>query len=265
MFVIFVLGGIIVKDKGWNKTYIDFENIINRYFDHNVPDNFELHSHELLSSKGMGHFAGHDREKRNQLAKDLLTLLQTRGHQVFLHAIDKNKLHAYDVSSIRNKDHVELKTPYLLCYDNAISTIDSFVKEKLGQTARGMVIIDEKDGLKSEIEKLTKQRRFHPIKTKRIKWISEFSYPIDSKKNPMVQLSDLICFVSKKYLGIENGYHDLYPKDAKEFFRELYLIIDNRLIRKGTVPEIGRSAVVFNDFMRVVTPKPRNGWKTRQY
>jgi hypothetical protein len=158
-----------------------------------------------------------------------------------------------------------LKTPYLLCYDNGITTIEWFVKERLGSTARGMVIIDEKDGLKTEIEALTKHRRFHPTKTKRVKWISEFSYPIDSEKNPMVQLSDLVCFATKKYLGIENGYHDAYPRAAKEFFRELYSIIDDRLIKKGIVPEEGRYADAFNDFMRDVTPKPRNGWKTRQY
>ncbi len=68
---IFVLGGIIVKDKGWNKTHGDFETIINRYFNNAVPDNFELHSHELLSPNGDGHFAGHDRARRNQLAIDL--------------------------------------------------------------------------------------------------------------------------------------------------------------------------------------------------
>lgn len=262
---IFVLGGIIVKDKGWNKTHGEFEKIINAYFNNAVPINFELHSHELLSPKGDGHFAGHDRARRNKLALDLLTLLQTRGHQVFLHAIDKNRLHAFDVAPIRNKDHVELKTPYLLCYDNGITTIEWFVKARLGSSARGMVIIDEKEGLKTEIEELTKHRRFHPTKTKRVKWISEFSYPIDSEKNPMVQLSDLVCFTSKKYLGIENGYHDAYPRAAKEFYRELYLIIDDRLIKKGIVPEEGRHAHAFNDFMRDVTPKPGNSWKTRQY
>jgi hypothetical protein len=262
---IFVLGGIIVKDKGWNKTHGVFEKIINAYFNNAVPNNFELHSHELLSPNGDGHFAGHDRVRRNKLAKDLLTLLQTRRHQVFLHAIDKNRLHAYNIAPIRNKEHVELKTPYLLCYDNGITTIEWFVKERLGSTARGMVIIDEKDGLKTEIEELTKHRRFHPTKAKRVKWISEFSYPIDSEKNPMVQLSDLVCFTTKKYLGIENGYHDAYPKAAKEFFRDLFLIIDDRLIKKGIVPEEGRYAAAFNDFMRDITPKPRNGWKTRQY
>jgi len=57
-----------------------------------------------------------------------------------------------------------------------------------------MVIIDEKDGLRSEIEPLTKHIRFHPIKSKRVNWISEFSYLVNSDKNHMVQLSNLLCF-----------------------------------------------------------------------
>ena len=65
---IFVLGGIIVKDKGWNKTHSEFEKIINAYFNNVIPDNFELHSHELLSPHGDGHFAGHDRVKRNKFS-----------------------------------------------------------------------------------------------------------------------------------------------------------------------------------------------------
>tara|TARA_R110000744_G_scaffold380451_1_gene501286 strand:- start:4048 stop:4902 length:855 start_codon:yes stop_codon:yes gene_type:complete len=262
---IFTLGGIVVKDKGWNRTHQAFEVIVSDYFGGAIPANFELHSHELLSPNGDGFFAGHARDRRNQLALDILNLLVTRGHQVFLHAIDKANLNGYNTVPIRNKDHVELKTPYLLAYDNAITTIEWFVKVRLGSTARGMVIIDDKDAIKAEIETLTKHRRFNPTRAKRVKWISEFSYPIDSRKNPMVQMSDLVCFASKKYLEIENGYRNAYPSAAKDFFRELYRIIDERLVKKGIVPETGRYAVDFNDFMSDIISKPNRGWKTRVY
>lgn len=262
---IFVLGGVVVKDKGWNKTHGEFERIIGKYFSGNVPDNFELHSHELLSPKGSGPFAGHERERRCTLAIDLLTMLQERQHQVLLLAIDKSKLNKADITGVKGKDHVELKTPYLLSYDNAITLIEWFTKEKLGSTARAMVIIDQKDALRTEIEVLTKHRRFHPVAARRVKWISEFSYPIDSEKNPMVQLSDLVCFAAKKYLGIENGYHDNYTADAKNFYRQLYRLIDDRKVRQGPVPEGGRYADAFNDFMSAVTAKPKNGWKNRVY
>jgi len=262
---IFTLGGIVVKDKGWNTTHTEFERIIAHYFNNQVPDGFELHSHQLLSPHGSGPFKEHDRERRSQLAIDLLELLEARGHQVLLLAIDKSKMKAADTTGIKGKDHVELTTPYLLCYDNAITLIEWYTKEKLGSSARAMVIIDQKDDLRREIEDHTKLRRFHPVAARRIKWIAEFSYPVDSKKNPMVQLSDLVCFVAKKYLGIENGYHDSYSADAKNFYRQLYTLIDDRKVRQGIVPEEGRYADAFNDFMSTVTAKPKNGWKNRIY
>ncbi len=262
---IFTLGGIVVKDKGWNATHTEFERIIAHYFNNQVPEGFELHSHELLSPRGSGPFKEHDRSKRSQLAVDLLELLQERGHQVLILAVDKSKMKAADTSGIKGKDHVELTTPYLLCYDNAISLIEWYTKEKLGSSARAMVIIDQKDELRQEIEAHTKLRRFHPIAARRIKWIAEFSYPVDSKKNPMVQLSDLVCFAAKKYLGIENGYYDNYPPDAKNFYRQLYAIIDERKVRQGHLPEEGRYAEEFNEYMGDVSSKPKTGWKTRMY
>ncbi|MFH6767473.1 DUF3800 domain-containing protein [Gaetbulibacter aquiaggeris] len=262
---IFTLGGIIVKDKGWNKTHTEYEKIVNAYFDNSIPENFELHSHELLSPNGDGFFENHDRARRNKFAIDILNLLVDRGHQTFLHAVHKERLNLYNTSSIRDKDHVELKTPYLLAYENSISMIEWYVKVRLGSTARGMVIIDEKDSIKTEIEGLTKHRRFHPTKSKRIKWISEFSYPIDSRKNPMVQISDLVCFSAKKYLEIENGYRDGYPSAAKDFYRDLYRIIDERLIKKTPVPEEGRYSGGFNTFINNITAKPARGWDSRTY
>lgn len=262
---IFILGGIIVTDEGWNKTYKEFENIISTYFNHEVPKKFELHSHELLSPKGDGFFKNHPRSARSELAADLLELIRDRKHQIMMLAIEKSKLSAQNTTGIRNKDHVELKVPYLLCYDNAISMIESYVKDKLGSSARGLVIIDEKEGIKKEIEEITKFRRFDVVKSKRIKWISEFSYAVDSKKNPMIQLSDLCCFITKKFLGIESGYHDSYPVEAKVFYRDMYSIIDSRLIRKRIVQEEGRHADAFNAFMNAIAPKIKNGWKTRLY
>lgn len=262
---IFVMGGLIVKDKGWNKTHGEYEKIISGYFTEAVPENFELHSHQLLSPKGDGVFLDHPRENRLKLAQDVLKLVIDRGHNFCLLPIEKSALAVYDIKDIRNKDHVELKTPYLLCYDNMIDTIEGFIRVKRGQSARGMVIIDEKDAIKTEIETLTKFRRFCPTVSKRIKWISEFSYPIDSKKNPMVQISDLACFVTKKFYGIEKGYHDAYPQAAKTFYRDTYLLIHERLIKNGFTEETGRHSQHYNNFMNNVIPKPSYGWKKKIY
>jgi len=262
---IFVLGGLVVKDKGWNKTHIEYEKIISSYFNGVVPEDFELHSHQLLSPNGEGSFYNHPRERRNKLAHDVLKLMENRGHHYCLLPIEKSLLNRFDIKNIRNKDYLELKTPYLLCYDNMIDIIESFIKNERGQSARAMVIIDEKEAIKTEIEKLTKFRRFHPKASKRIKWISEFSYPIDSKKNPMIQISDLACFIAKKFYGIERNYHERYSSEAKTFYRDTYLLIHDRLIRSGFMKDGGRYSKYYNDFMETIIPKLSNGWKRKLY
>ena len=75
---IFVLGGVSVRDEGWNQTQRDFADILTNYFGGATPDAFELHAEELLSPTGDGPFAGHDRERRNELAKNVLSLLHDR-------------------------------------------------------------------------------------------------------------------------------------------------------------------------------------------
>lgn len=262
---IFILGGIVVADKGWNKTHLEFEKIISTYFNGNVPVNFELHTSELLSPNGEGFFLNHEIKNRLKLVLDILNLVEKRGHGFCILPIDKVKLNSYDVSSVKDKEHVELKTPYLLAYDNMIDSIEDFIKNERGQSARAMVIIDEKDAIRKEIEALTKYRRFHPTISKRIKWIAEFSYPVDSKKNSMVQISDLACFICKKFFGIESGYHNTYPQEVKTFYRDAYRIIHQRLIKKNYNKELGRYADAYNSLLDNVVPKPSYGWKSKKY
>jgi hypothetical protein len=61
---VFVAGGLIVREEGWNKTKETFAGLVSAYFEGNVPEGFELHSYELLSPKGDGPFAGHSRVRR---------------------------------------------------------------------------------------------------------------------------------------------------------------------------------------------------------
>ncbi len=64
--------------------------------------------------------------------------------------------------------------------------------------------------------------RFRGPKTHRIKRVVEFSYPVDSRKNPMVQLSDLAIYCVKRFLEIEHGYRDGWSDKAKEFYASCY-------------------------------------------
>ncbi len=262
---IFALGGIILRDEGWNKTHQEYEKIIDEYFEGSVPDNFELHTQYLFSDSSTGFFSGHTRERRNGLILKLLELIETRKHHAAYIAIDKAKLDSYDISTVREREYFDLKTPYLISYDYLISVYEKHTKEKLGRSARALVVLDEKDSLIEEIEAITSHRRFNPTKSKRVKWIVEFSHPVDSEKNTMIQLSDLIIFLIRKYLEIEGGYKEDYPVEIKEIYRDFYAKIHDRLIYKIIVTESGRNAQHYNNFINDISALPSVRWKTKNY
>ena len=257
---IFVLGGLSVRDEGWNKTQQEFQKIIANYFSGSIPTNFELHAVQLLSPNGDGPFSGHDRKRRNDLAKQLLGLLAKRRHDVHLYAIDKARLekHHYSVNNVYDS-----KTPYLIAYDYMLTHINWFIKEKLGKSARAMLIIDAKKQFEKDIERITHYRRFETVSAHRVKWIVEFSYPVDSRKNPMVQLSDLIVFCAKKFLEVDGGYRNSYPNAAKTFFAECYQLIDDRITRKKMVMRKGRGTDEINEFLNDIRATPKGHWKKR--
>lgn len=262
---IFVIGGIVLRDEAWNKTHTDFLLIIQNYFDGTIPDNFEFHTQDLFSPNGTGHFNGHTREQRNALIHSLLDLIIARKHQFLHFAIDKNNLNGFDTITVRNKDYFDLKVPYLIAYDYFITICENYTRNSLGSSARALIILDEKDLFSDEIESITHYRRFEAPTTKRVKWIAEFSYAVDSKKNTMIQLSDLLLFLTKKYLEIENGYRDIYPSHVKDTFREFYRKIHNRTLYKNLVLEGNRNSQTYDTFLTDIFSKPSARWNSRRY
>ncbi|MGQ1890440.1 DUF3800 domain-containing protein [Thermophagus sp. OGC60D27] len=262
---IFVLGGLILRDEGWNKTHIEFEKIITRYFNGTIPDHFEFHTQDLFSPNGSGFFEGHTRENRNRLINQILDLVATRKHQYYYFAVDKAKLNAYETNQVREREYFDLKTPYLIAYDYLITSYEKYTKEKLGKSARAMVIIDEKDAFIEEIEAVTRFRRFNGAVGKRTKWIVEFSFAVDSEKNTMIQISDLLLFLTRKYLEIENGYKETLNSEIKNIFRDFYRKVNARLIYKKVQEESGRNSSYYNDFIKEISSTPSARWNSKTY
>lgn len=255
---ILVLGGINLSDERWNTTQEEFKRIIKDWFNGNIPDGFELHAHDLLARQGEGYFAGFSLEQRSLLARNVLNLLPLRKHGVHFIAIEKCKVADTPCNLSLPYDPLQ---PYLLAFDYLITYINWFVKGKRGRSARGMIILDRKEQFHEDIEKITYCRRFEGTICHRIKRICEFSYPIDSKKNPMIQLSDLIVYCIKRFLEIEHGYHDNWTNDAKKFYAECYSIIHDKIERKSMVQRKGRGMGQLNSYLKTVTVRPRQSWR----
>lgn len=255
---IFVLAGLSVADKKWNKTKEKLDQIISTYFDGITPEDFEVHSVELLSRDGAGPFAGHDIAGRLQLVNDLLGLIDELGHNVHYFAIEKNSLVNADCQFNTTYDS---NHPYLLAFDYLITYMNWHVKKNLGQSARGMIVMDEKNELHQSIEKIIHNRRFEVPNTQKVKWIVEFSYPIDSRKNPMIQLSDLVALCVRRFLEIEKGYRPAIPDQVKQFYAKCFNIIDSRLKSRKLIERNGRNLNHLNEHLANVQCKPRTQWR----
>jgi hypothetical protein len=255
---IFVLGGVGLRDEGWNKTQTEWNKILSNYFDGDIPHNFELHAHELLSPNGEGPFEDHDIEERLELVRNALDLISDRSHSIHIFAIEKNKIAECSCDS---ELPFNCTVPYLCAYDYLITYLNDHVKNKLGSTARGMVIFDSKEQFHDAIEVITRNRRFEGVKTHRVKWIVEFSYAVDSQKNPMIQLSDLVVLCTRRFLEIEHGYRGQWPDIVKNFYAECYSKINDRVAKKALVERKGRGLESFNTYLGKIRCLPRRTWK----
>jgi len=255
---IFVLGGISLRDEGWNKTQSELDKIFNEYFEGAIPEDFELHTKQLLSPNGDGPFQNHDMDDRTGLVQEILDLIEKRKHGVHFIALNKNKLCDAECC-------VELpyntESPYLVAFDYMVTYINWYVKKHLGSSARAMVIFDRKDQYHTEIERITRNRRFKGPKAHRVKWIVEFSYSVDSKKNPMIQLSDLIIFLIRRFLEIEKGHHPDWTEDACDFYASCYDQVIKRVKRQKIVDRQGLNMNEFSDFLEEIRCFPSMQWR----
>ena len=258
---IFVLGGTRVRETGWNSTQQDLEKFIANYFGSaGVPKGFELHTHELLGPQGKGPFAEHSDEKRYGLCISILDLLLKRKHGFHYFAASKHELLKADVEAPIGFNP---KIPYLLAFDYLVTYINWEAQQKLGTTQRAMIILDQKQDMHNSIEQIMNERRYQGTKAHRVKQIAEFSYPVDSRKNPMIQLSDLVVYCVRRFLEIENGYHDKWSDDAKRFYARCFHKIDGNVKRQSIVERKGKSMESLNECLKNVQVKPKQQWKQR--
>jgi len=258
---IFVLGGVNLRDEGWNTTCAAISELLAAYFDGAIPQGFELHGCELLSPAGEGPFAGHPIDRRLALVRDLFALIESRKHHAHYIALDKARLAAALQNPAGLPAHA--LTPYTLAYDYMITEIDLRVAEDLGRSARGMLIIDKKDEHSEAIEALTEQRRFGKPVGCRAKWIAEFSYPLDSRRNPMVQLSDLVILCLRRFFEIEGGYREEWPAVVKQFYAECFQRLHGRTPMKSLAPHKGAANTALNRLLDASACRARRNLERR--
>lgn len=231
---IFVLGGLSVSDEKWKTLEDSFRKLLQDFLGENWNDDFELHSEKMRNRQGVWEQFTFD--QLNALTHDILDLVISNGHKIHFFAINKQIMQS---ESIENYPYDI--NPYFFAYEYILNYSTNYIKNILGKSARGIFIIDEKKGENGTnvyyetIRKITDNCRYSVPKTYRLKRIVEFTYPIDSKKNSMIQISDLIVYCIKKYFEYKLNF--ITPNEiAKSFYKSCFeKIYRNAIWRKTFV------------------------------
>jgi uncharacterized protein DUF3800 len=118
--------------------------------------------------------------------------------------------------------------PYLLGFNYLVSYIERYAREELGRTVRAMIILDESQ-YHDAIDAITHYRRYEVPNARRLMWLVEFSYSVDSVRHPMIQASDLVIFLVRKFLEVDNGYRPDWSPEVQDFFAGCYEKIISRV------------------------------------
>jgi hypothetical protein len=180
-------------------------------------------------------------------------------HQIHFVAIDKAKL----AEHADGKEHeiIDCRAPYLLGFNYLVTAIERYVRNQLGKSARAMIILDNKDLYQDGVDNLTRYRRYEVPAVRRIKRIVEFSYPVDSKRHPLVQLSDVIIYLTKKFLECENGYRESYQPAARNFFASCYEKISRRVHWTTLIDVEGDEELKAHELLKTCQSTQRLQWR----
>jgi len=254
---IFVLGGVTISDKGWRKTTDAVEKVISDFFNGQVPNGFELHAHELVAHQGP--FSQRNQEDCNDLALALLDLVIDLKHRTHFVGIDKRLL--LEHADGEEHDIIDCKIPYLLGFNYLVSYLERFVREQCGLSARGMIIIDQKDMYLKPVDELTHYRRFDVPKGRQLKRVVEFSHSIDSLRHPLIQLSDLVIYTTRKFLECDNGYRPSWSAEAKNFFASCYDRVQTRMWRTNLIDVAGEEEQEARTLLKLCQSTHNGQWK----
>lgn len=214
---VFVMASIVVSDQKWRKTQSAIRQRLTDYFGGSLGPEFELHACELLSPDGDGPFAGHDRERRNELAIDLLSLPEEKGHYLFHVPIYKRNLAA---QSEPGKDWgFDWYHPWQFSFSLQITMFEDFLRgPDTGSSSTGLAIVDHEEEYVSFVREHTANRQAAGG-WRELKKVVEIGYSASSHANSLIQLTDLAAFTLKKYYELGTDQAAGWPDEAKEFFK----------------------------------------------
>jgi len=215
---VFVMAGLLVSDEKWRKTQSAVQTRLSAFLGGALPHNFELHACELLSPNGDGPFVARPRNARNDLALELLNLIVERSHALFVVPIYKSSL--APCVAPQQDFGFGWAHPWQFGFEMMLTMFEDFLRgPDTGPSSTGLVIVDHEAQYVEFVRNHT-NRRQRSGGWRQLRKVVEIGYSAASHANPLIQLTDLVAFTSRKYLELETPRAAFWPQVARDFFAQ---------------------------------------------
>jgi hypothetical protein len=248
---IFVMAGLLVSDEKWRKTEREARALLREAFGGSLPQGFELHACDLLAPTGQGVFQGWNRSKRDQMALDLLRLIDERSHQVLVQLVHKPRM-ATAPAPTSVPLRLDWKDPWEVAFASLLTMTEEILQSRqTGRSSTGMVIIDD-NPLYLGVVRTQARDRQDAGGWRHTRKVMEIGYSAVSHANVMIQLADLLAFTMKKHAESKAGYGSAWSPAAHKFFQDCNDVIWPRVKFKMLKFSSLTVPAAFTDYLKTV-------------
>jgi hypothetical protein len=184
---IFILAALVVPATSWIAIEADLQRAIDLSFPSPRPSDFEIHANELVNARGF--FRQFPIAIRLKCYEDCLGVAKKHGLKVIHRAIAKKRYADWLQRSFGAGVQIN---PHIAAYALVAQVVNSYLRDLPGSPC-GVFISDENKEVVRDLEKSHQVLRgtSGPL---RLGQVIEKGFFIDSKKSPLLQLTDLCAY-----------------------------------------------------------------------
>lgn len=218
---VFVLVGVVIEDKYWNK--------VNDYFEEEKIKicsefkEYEIHTSELFNAPKSSIFNKYSWQENLKKLEKIVDLIVSLPIDIYSSYIYKPDFKKYINQTLGNNIKID---PYLYAFALNYNDFNSDLKQK---DSLGIIFSDELKNITNGIELL------YPKLVSNNKNIIERSLYIDSKKNNFIQIADVLALYYNKYICITNGlakYNPIKEEHCISMYEKIIDLSENYKYRK---------------------------------
>ena len=200
---VFVLGAMMITQEKWKELEKSFLSVFNAAFSGEVPDNFELHTMDMVSRRKF--FSRFSLESTLKIRDELFSLIESMSLPIFYRKIDKKRY--WDYCQRRFGSGIRID-PYIMAFPFISLKVDEWLKE---ENELGIFIFDEHRSL-IDIEQSLKSLRLPEKAGLHVDRVIEKGFFVDSIKSFPLQIIDFVLYYIRKYeeVGIGKRVSDIH-------------------------------------------------------